>query len=192
MSAVSSATGSRTIKAGAVRVHRPGADSTAVRLHDGTADGQAQPGAGTLGGAERLEQSVRYRMGRCPAVVADADLDLRRRRVRIVAISTSRVPAGWMLGSASNALRTRLSTTCCSWTALPDDPRQVCWRAPSAAARHARARRRSAASCISLMSTLTSSTARSSRTIGAHHLAQAADDLAGAQAFGADLAHRLA
>ena len=60
-----------------------------------------------------------------------------------------------------------------------------------AAARHACARRRCSSDRISLISTLTSSAALLG-AIGAHHLAQAADDLAGAQAFGADLAHRLA
>ena len=36
-------------------LRRAGADSTAMRLHDGTADGQSQAGAGILGGGERLE-----------------------------------------------------------------------------------------------------------------------------------------
>ena len=42
------------------------------------------------------------------------------------------------------------------------------------------------------MSALTSIGGMFVGIVGAHHLAQAPDDLAGAQAFGADLAHRLA
>ena len=107
------------------------------------------------------------------------DLDLARRRRGFAR-------------SASRALRTRLSTTCCSWTALPMTRGRSRARAPCAAARRARVRRRSAANGVPRRSALTSSAARSSRRIGAHHLPQPPDDLAGAQSFGVDLAHRLA
>ena len=90
---------------------RTGADSTAVSLHDGTADGQSQAGAGFLGGRERFEQAIGDRWRDARAVVGDADLDIAIRGAQPSQISTSRAPAG-ISASASKALRTRLSTTC--------------------------------------------------------------------------------
>src|SRR3954464_11464141 len=64
------------METGPVGRHRPRVDGTAMRLHDGTADGGLDAGSGLFRRRERIEQAVLDAGCDARPVVADADFEV--------------------------------------------------------------------------------------------------------------------